>query len=98
MKFKLVALLLLVGALWTQTSANVGLNPLDFKLGKEIVKETTPEQVNLTLAEEAPKECTVTYRTTLEDGTKIESEVTFSDLSGWQCTKLKVGLFLDRIF
>ncbi|PQJ79474.1 hypothetical protein [Polaribacter porphyrae] len=44
------------------------------------------------------KDCTVRLNFTLEDGTKIEGEITFLDVTWWQCTKMQLAAWWERNF
>lgn len=44
------------------------------------------------------KECTVKFDVELEDGTTITGEITFSDVSWWDCTKMKFGAWWASTF
>jgi hypothetical protein len=47
---------------------------------------------------EVLKECTVRLNMTLENGTKIEGTVTFSDVSWLECATMQLGAWWDRNF
>jgi hypothetical protein len=44
------------------------------------------------------KDCTVKLDFKLEDGTKIQGELTFIDVSWWDCTKMQLGAWWARNF
>lgn len=83
-------------------SMNVGQATNHTPIKKLTEPTEAPNTLNTPAKAEAEveefKSCTVTYKVKLEDGTKIEHEITFDDLSWWQCSKVKVLLFLDKIF
>ncbi len=64
----------------------------------EVMDVLILDQSDLELPDEAAGECTFTIRTELDDGTRIESEVTVSDLSWWDCTKTKIGVWWTNDF
>ncbi|MCD8540116.1 MAG: hypothetical protein LRY55_10360 [Leadbetterella sp.] len=43
-------------------------------------------------------DCTVRVSFTMDDGTRIQGELTFVDIPWWECVAIKVGNFLSRIF
>lgn len=43
-------------------------------------------------------DCTLNISFELEDGSKIEGQVTISGVTLWQCTKMKVANFFSKIF
>ncbi len=44
------------------------------------------------------KDCTMKVKIETEDGTTITGTVTVKDISWWECTKLKVGNFISKVF
>lgn len=46
----------------------------------------------------AGSDCTIRVNFTTDDGTRIQGELTFVDISWWECTKIKIGNFLMKIF
>lgn len=44
------------------------------------------------------KDCTVRLDFELEDGTTIEGEITFVDVSWWDCTKMQLAAWWERNF
>ncbi len=44
------------------------------------------------------KECSVRLGFTLEDGTTIQGELTFVDVSWWSCTKMQFAAWWKRTF
>ena len=44
------------------------------------------------------KDCTVRLDFELEDGTTIQGELTFVDVSWWDCTKMQLGAWWYRNF
>ncbi|MCB9082058.1 MAG: hypothetical protein H6555_10145 [Lewinellaceae bacterium] len=93
MKTFFFSLLLVVGLSATQAHASTPL-PASADTIQEAI-ELLANQLNVTTD---VKECTFTIKSELEDGTKIETEVTVSDLSWWQCTKIQVGTWFSNTF
>lgn len=44
------------------------------------------------------KDCTVSLDFELEDGTTIQGEITFVDVSWWDCTKMQLAAWWERNF
>jgi len=44
------------------------------------------------------KDCTVKLDFTLDNGTQIKGEITFADISWWDCTKIQVAAWFERNF
>lgn len=44
------------------------------------------------------KNCTVRLDFELSDGTTIEGEITFVDVTWWQCTKMQLAAWWERNF
>ncbi len=44
------------------------------------------------------KDCTVRLDFKLEDGTTIQGEITFVDVSWWDCTKMQLAAWWERNF
>lgn len=43
-------------------------------------------------------DCTLNVSFELENGSKIEGQITISGVTLWQCTKMKVANFFSKIF
>lgn len=52
----------------------------------------------LDLPAHQPLDCTIRVDITLSDGTTVTGEITIVDISWWDCTKVKVGNFLSKVF
>ena len=44
------------------------------------------------------KDCTIKVNIESESGTTIQGEITFVDISWWECTKIKIATFLNNMF
>lgn len=63
----------------------------------EVVK-TTENAIHYSESSNLLKNCTVRLDFTLEDGTTIQGEITFVDVSWWDCTKMQLAAWWERNF
>jgi len=63
----------------------------------EVVK-TTESAIENSENSNLLKDCTVRLDFTLEDGTTIQGEITFVDVSWWDCTKMQLAAWWERNF
>jgi len=63
----------------------------------EVVK-TTENAIENSENSNLLKDCTVRLDFTLEDGTTIQGEITFVDVSWWDCTKMQLAAWWERNF
>lgn len=43
-------------------------------------------------------DCNVSVSFTMDDGTRLEGELTFVGIPWWECAAIKIGNFLSKIF
>jgi hypothetical protein len=89
--------ILIVFSFITFGFASTGVSNENHCANIEVIKITerqteTRENSNLV------KDCTVRLDFTLEDGTTIQGELTFVDVSWWDCTKMQLGAWWGRNF
>lgn len=65
---------------------------------KDLVEQTTDNSYQISDINNLLKDCTVRIDTELEDGTTIQGEITFIDVTWWQCTKMQLAAWWDRNF
>lgn len=61
-------------------------------------KIKTQEIIENHLQTDERKDCTVRLDFELEDGTTIQGEITFVDVSWWDCTKMQLAAWWERNF
>jgi|GEM_PF-2339071 len=62
------------------------------------LQEASVQVMDRCMENPAGSDCTIRVNFTTDDGTKIQGELTFVDVSWWECTKIKIGNFLMKIF
>lgn len=62
------------------------------------VVKTTERTIQTSENSNLLKDCTVRLDFTLEDGTTIQGELTFVDVSWWDCRKMQLGAWWKRNF
>lgn len=76
-------------------SDSIDLDYLSVKENKveQVVEDNTLQTVSL-----LKKDCTVSFNVELENGTIVQGELTFSDVSWWDCTKMKFAAWWASTF
>ncbi len=79
------------------SSVSIGMNndkhiPIDF------AEQTIEDDTNNNNSAAALKDCTVRLDFELADGTTIQGEITFVDVTWWDCTKMKFAAWWARTF
>jgi hypothetical protein len=60
--------------------------------------EEVPKVTNNPIEPDNLKDCTVRLDFKLADGTIIQGEITFEDVTWWQCTKMQLAAWWERNF
>ena len=92
---KLFALAIILSVFTLGFASNGMINESEVKIEAQQIIENpmqTNELSNLT------KDCTVRLDFELSDGTTIQGEITFVDVTWWQCTKMQLAAWWERNF
>ena len=94
MKKLTLTLALIISLLLNYTSVNANNNK-SFSI--DCIEQTSNDalQTNNTID---LRDCTVRLDFELDDGTTIQGEITFSDVSWWDCTKMQFAAWWERNF
>jgi len=93
MKKFVLTLALIISLLLSYTSINANNNKsfsIDFI---EQTSNDTFQNNNIIV-----RDCTVRLDFELDDGTTVQGEITFSDVSWWECTKMQFAAWWERNF
>ena len=89
--------ILLVFSFITFSFAATGVSDENNRSTFKVVK-TTENNIQTSKNSNLLKDCTVRLNFTLEDGTTIEGEITFVDVSWWSCSAMQLGAWWKRTF
>jgi hypothetical protein len=79
------------------SSVSIGMDNKE-PFTKDIAKLTSENYSQNTNAVSTTKDCTVRLDIELADGTTIQGEITFVDVSWWDCTKMQLAAWWERTF
>ena len=79
------------------SSASIGINNKSLST-TYLAEETFENSCQQTKTTNVLKDCTVKLDFELEDGTTIQGEITFVDISWWDCTQIQIVAWWERTF